>query len=243
MARIKIAYLGGGSTRAAGTMASFLHHGRGLRRLGGRADRPRRRPPRPHPPPRRADGEGARARHHHHRHDRPARGPDRRRRGALELPARRLRGARARRADPALARRDRPGDAGAGRLLHGAALDQRAAAGGRRAGRGRAAARRSSTTRTRSTSWRRRGRATPTSRSCRSARARSSSRASWRATLRASTEELVGGAWSASTTAAGACDAHATTARDCMPQVERLGAAAGRRRRCRDRSSASRSWP
>ena len=27
MARIKIAYLGGGSTRAAGTMASFLHTG------------------------------------------------------------------------------------------------------------------------------------------------------------------------------------------------------------------------
>ena len=27
MARIKIAYLGGGSSRAAGTMASFLHHG------------------------------------------------------------------------------------------------------------------------------------------------------------------------------------------------------------------------
>jgi 6-phospho-beta-glucosidase len=28
MARIKLAYLGGGSTRAAGTMASFVHHGR-----------------------------------------------------------------------------------------------------------------------------------------------------------------------------------------------------------------------
>ena len=27
MARIKIAYIGGGSTRAAGTMASFLHTG------------------------------------------------------------------------------------------------------------------------------------------------------------------------------------------------------------------------
>ncbi|HZC27060.1 MAG TPA: glycoside hydrolase, partial [Actinopolymorphaceae bacterium] len=27
MARIKLAYLGGGSTRAAGTMASFVHHG------------------------------------------------------------------------------------------------------------------------------------------------------------------------------------------------------------------------
>src|SRR2546423_12816050 len=27
MARIKLVYLGGGSTRAAGTMASFLHHG------------------------------------------------------------------------------------------------------------------------------------------------------------------------------------------------------------------------
>ena len=27
MARIKLVYLGGGSTRAAGTMASFMHHG------------------------------------------------------------------------------------------------------------------------------------------------------------------------------------------------------------------------
>src|SRR3954463_16459426 len=27
MARIKLAYVGGGSSRAAGTMASFLHHG------------------------------------------------------------------------------------------------------------------------------------------------------------------------------------------------------------------------
>jgi 6-phospho-beta-glucosidase len=27
MARIKLAYLGGGSTRAAGTMASLIHHG------------------------------------------------------------------------------------------------------------------------------------------------------------------------------------------------------------------------
>ena len=26
MARIRLAYLGGGSTRAAGTMASFIHH-------------------------------------------------------------------------------------------------------------------------------------------------------------------------------------------------------------------------
>jgi len=27
MARVKIAYLGGGSSRAPGTMASFIHHG------------------------------------------------------------------------------------------------------------------------------------------------------------------------------------------------------------------------
>ena len=27
MARIKLVYLGGGSTRAAGTMASFMHNG------------------------------------------------------------------------------------------------------------------------------------------------------------------------------------------------------------------------
>ncbi len=75
MARIKIAYLGGGSTRAAGTMASFLHTGGGLRRLRGRPDRPRRRPARPHPPPGRAHGEGPRARHHHHGDHRPARRP------------------------------------------------------------------------------------------------------------------------------------------------------------------------
>ena len=139
MARIKIAYLGGGSTRAAGTMASFLHTGEDfdgsevvlidldadrldlIRRLAERM------------------AKAPRARHHDHRHDRPARRPDRRRRGALELPSRRLRGARARRAHPALAGRDRPGDAGAGRVLHGAALHQRAAAGRGRAGRGRAA--------------------------------------------------------------------------------------------------------
>ena len=43
MARIKLAYIGGGSTRAAGTMASFIAAGRELRRLRGRADRSRRR--------------------------------------------------------------------------------------------------------------------------------------------------------------------------------------------------------
>ena len=57
------------------------------------------------PPPGRADGAGPRARHHDHRDDRPAgrRSTDVRRR-PLELPARRLRGARPRRADPARAR-------------------------------------------------------------------------------------------------------------------------------------------
>ena len=66
--------------------------------------------------------------------------------------ARRLRGPRHGRADPARARRDRPGDAGAGRVLHGAAGDQRAARTSAPRWRRSARTRGSSTTPTRSTS-------------------------------------------------------------------------------------------
>ena len=41
MARLKIAYIGGGSTRGAGTMASLVHQGENFAGLRGRADRPR----------------------------------------------------------------------------------------------------------------------------------------------------------------------------------------------------------
>ena len=83
------------------------------------------------PQARRADGEGPRARHHDHRDDRPAR----RRSTDVDavLSCFRPGGFQARVHDeriPLSTGRDRPGDAGAGRLLHGAAVDQRAAAGG-----------------------------------------------------------------------------------------------------------------
>ena len=95
MARIKIAYLGGGSTRAAGTMASFLHTGENFDGSevvlidldAERLDLIRRLAERMATAPR--------ARHHDHRHDRPAGRADRRRRRAVQLPPRRLRGARA----------------------------------------------------------------------------------------------------------------------------------------------------
>ena len=140
MASIRLAYLGGGSTRAAGTMAAFVHnHGASfagsevvlidlvperlaiVERLAARMAR------------------GPRARHPLPVDDRPARGADRRRRGPVELPARRLRGPRARRAHPAQARGHRPGDPGTGRVLHGAPLDPRAAGGPGGPGPGRAA--------------------------------------------------------------------------------------------------------
>ncbi len=38
MARIKLAYIGGGSTRAAGTMASFIQQGQNFDWLRGGAD-------------------------------------------------------------------------------------------------------------------------------------------------------------------------------------------------------------
>ena len=125
MARLKIAYVGGGSTRGAGTHGELHRAGRELLRLGDRADRPRRGAPRADPRPGAADGGGEGRRHHGDGHDRPPRRARRRRRRPDVLPPRRLRGARARRADPARARRHRAGDAGAGRLLHGAALDPR----------------------------------------------------------------------------------------------------------------------
>ena len=132
MARLKIAYIGGGSTRGAGTMASFIEQGENfagseivlidldadrLELIRGLAERMAARQGR---------------RPHRVGDDRPPRRPRRLRRGADQLPAGRLRGARARRADPARARRDRPGDAGAGRVLHGAALDPRDAGHPRR---------------------------------------------------------------------------------------------------------------
>ena len=134
MARVKIAYVGGGSTRGAGTMASFIEQGENfsgseivlidldadrLELIRGLAQRMATR-----------QGRG----HHRVGDDRPARRPRRLRRGADQLSPRRLRGARARRAHPALARRHRAGDPGAGRLLHGAALDPRDAGDPRRHG-------------------------------------------------------------------------------------------------------------
>ncbi len=131
MARIKMAYLGGGSTRGAGTMAILHAPGRELRRVRGRPDRPRRRAPRPDPASCHTDGKGAWPRHHRDGDDRPARGANRLRRGALELPAGRFRGAHPGRAHPTLARHDRAGDAGGRRVLHGPAVGARVARRGR----------------------------------------------------------------------------------------------------------------
>ena len=101
VARIKIAYIGGGSTRGAGTMASFIEQGENFagseivlidldaERLELIRDAGR------------AHGRGRGRRSRRFGDDRPARGARRLRRGAHELPAGRLRGARARRADPA----------------------------------------------------------------------------------------------------------------------------------------------
>ena len=152
VARMKIAYIGGGSTRGAGTMASFIEQGENFAGSEIVLDRSRRRPARPRsagwpsgwPRPRASTSPCG--------DDRPPRGPGGLRRDPDELPPRRLRGARARREDPAPPRRDRPGDAGAGRVLHGAALDRRDAGDPRGRRRGAAPAPGSSTTRTRSTS-------------------------------------------------------------------------------------------
>ena len=123
MAAIKLVYIGGGSSRGAGTMASFLAHGKefdgsevviqdvnpdALQAVETIATKI-------------AEGQGPR--HHDHRDDRPPRGARRRRRRAGQLPPRRLRRPRAGRAHPAQARRHRPGDPGTGRVLHVPALD------------------------------------------------------------------------------------------------------------------------
>ena len=111
----------------------FAHPaGSRLRRLRGRAGRPRSREARAGASAGRADGQGPGSRHHGARDDGPPGGPRGLRRRPLELPARRLRRAGAGRADPAAPRRDRPGDAGARRLLHGSAGGTRAAACARR---------------------------------------------------------------------------------------------------------------
>src|SRR5829696_5302846 len=103
-----------------------LHRaGRELLRLRDRADRPGCGAAGADPRPRAAAGGVQGRRPHRLGHDGPPRRPRRRRCRPHLLPPRRLRGARARRADPTVARRHRPGDAGAGRLLHGAALDPR----------------------------------------------------------------------------------------------------------------------
>ena len=151
MASIRLAYLGGGSTRAAGTMAAFIHnHGASFagsevvlidldaRPAGDRASGWRERMA-------------------------AARGLDLRFRSTTDrldgltdvdavLSSYRPGGFEARVLDeriPLQARGHRPGDAGAGRLLHGAALDPRAQ-GRDRGPRARSRrARGSSTTRTR----------------------------------------------------------------------------------------------
>ena len=112
MARIKLVYLGGGSTRAAGTMASFMANGADfdgsevvlvdldeerlglIRTLAEKMARARGLDIAvTATTDRRAALDGLRRR-------------------PLVLPAGRVRGARPRRADPARARGDRPGDAG-----------------------------------------------------------------------------------------------------------------------------------
>ena len=112
MASIKIAYVGGGSSRAAGTMASLLAHGKEFD--GSHVVLIDRRPGPPGPGGTDREEAGPRpgARHHGGDDHRPAGRTDRRRRGAVQLPAGRLRAAPGRRADPDAARRDRPGDPG-----------------------------------------------------------------------------------------------------------------------------------
>ena len=152
MARIKLAYIGGGSTRAPGTMASFIWQGAQFN--GSEValiD---------------LDAERLASSQTLARKMARARGLDltitttTNRRDGLrdcdavldQLPARRIRGALSRREHPAQAWRHRAGDTGAGRLLHGAALDPRHAGHHRRYGGGLPAARACSTTRIQSTS-------------------------------------------------------------------------------------------
>ena len=154
----------------------------------------------------------------------PARRPRRLRRGAHELPAGRLRGARARRAHPALPRRDRPGDPGPGRLLHGAALHPRDAGHPRRHGRrvpGRADLQLHEPGEHRRPGGRP---TTATCRSCRCARARSSTRRR-SPRRRGSTRRGWTSPASASTTAPGACGTPTTarTSRRCCARRGRAG--------------------
>ena len=134
LARIKLAYLGGGSTRAAGTMASLIENGADF--AGSEVVL--------------VDLDADRLELVRTLAERMAqvRGLDLTvrattdRRAALEdgdavlssLPAGWVRGPRARRADPPEPRRDRAGDAGPRRVLHGAAGDRGAATGLRRDG-------------------------------------------------------------------------------------------------------------
>ena len=125
MARIKMAYIGGGSSRAAGTMASFLWHGPEF--AGSEVVLIDQDPERLETVRRIAEKfavEGGDNITVTATTDQRA-GTGRRRRRTDQLPARRLRRPRARRAHSAQARRDRAGDPGARWVLHGTALDQR----------------------------------------------------------------------------------------------------------------------
>ena len=105
MARIKLVYVGGGSTRAAGTMASLISQGADF--AGSEVVLVDLDPDRlaliRRSPQQMAKAEGVDLTSP----PRPTAGPALKdcRRGALELPSRRLRGPGARRADPPQARR------------------------------------------------------------------------------------------------------------------------------------------
>ena len=220
MASIRLAYLGGGSTRAAG------HHGRlhpqprrALRGLGGRAHRPGRR--RTWPSCERLARRMTAARGldlRFTRDDRSAGRADRCRRRAQQLPAWRLRGPHAGRADPAGAMASsarRPKDRAASSWPCAPSTCCRASS--RTLSRSRPG-RASSTTRTPSTSWPRPPRSTPASPSPPSARAPTTSRASWPtppvSTARKISARMVGlnhTTWSVSSDYDGA---------DAMPAIE-----------------------
>ena len=136
MAQVKLAYIGGGSTRAPGTVASFIRQAANFAGseivlqdldpekldLVCRLSR------------KMAEAQGADLKITATT-DR-LQGAGRLRRRAVELPPRRVRGALRRRAHSALARRDRAGNPGRGRILHGAAGHSRGARSGGRHGAG-----------------------------------------------------------------------------------------------------------
>ena len=228
MASIRLAYLGGGSTRAAGTMAAFIHdHGAQLRRLGGRAHRPGRGAPGHRAAPRRADDGSAWPRPALHDDDRSAGRPDRCRRRPVAATGPAASRRAARRAHPAGPRRHRPGDPGTGRLLHGPALHPRAAGRhrGPRAGGPEGAHLQLHEPR----QHRGPGRhaATPPSPSPRSARAPTTSRASW-PTPPASTARRSARGWWASTTPPGASRPTTTAPTRCPPSRRPGRACSGR---------------